>query len=287
MKQQRLYLALVLIAFVAFGCTKTPTETTITPATSTAITDSTVQASVAGQASSNVSTTMGEVSSMSTSLTSGSFTPKGLKSPPTNWTIGTDGWYMYTYGGYSEGDSFKLKFTPDIWASSPPYHKPGKIEYKYFWNNDTSYTGYTLLSRLYYYGMGQYHLLDTTATIVEGTWLFDYTHHVTATGYDMDFSYNWTCNYDNVSIAPGNDQMHFTYTSHWPFYNEANPTAGIQFTDLTGEMSLNSSGYGNLGTGDYAGWTATNGTVFVKYFIGSGGRYYTLLGDGFVAHHTW
>jgi hypothetical protein len=291
MKALKAILAVMIIALVAvsFGCSKKKTATEPeTPAgpTSVAI-PSAQQPAAASSAAGNVSTTMGQVGDMANSLTSGSFTPKGLKSPPAYWTLGSDGWYVYTYSGYSEGDSFKLKFTPDIWAGTQPYHRPGKVEYKWFWNRDTSYTGTTTQWRLYYYGMGQYHNLDTLATIVEGTWLYNFTYNIQSTGYNMNLSYGWHCNYDNVSIAQGNDQMHFTYTCHWPFVNEANPAAGIQYTDMTGEMSLNSSGYGNLGASDYAGWTATNGTIFVKYYIGASGRYYTLAGDGFVTHYTW
>jgi hypothetical protein len=285
----RSVLAIMVIGavVVSLGCSKKATEPVVTPAATTIAIPAAQQPAAAVTASGNVDMTMDQVGSMSSSLTSGSFTPKGLKAPPTNWTLGADSWYMYTYGGYTQGDSFKVKFTPDIWAGSQPYARPGKVEIKYFWNHDTSYTGYTLVSRLYYYGMGQYHLLDTLQTIVEGTWLYNYTHHVTTTAYDMNFSYGWNCSYHDVSIVSGNQSMHFTYTCHWPFYNDANPTAGIQYTDMTGEMSLNNLGYGNLGTGDYAGWTATNGTVFVKYYIGSGGRYYTLLSENWATNHTW
>jgi hypothetical protein len=293
MKQFKLYLVLVLIAFVAFGCSKSPTETpttTTTTPTTTAL-PTTQQTAAASVATTNITASINGVEDMASGLNTGSFSPKkGAKIPPTYWTAIADNWYLFSDTAFGYIDTIKVRFTPNIWASGPPYAKPTKIEYRYFWNQDTTYSGATCTNRLEYNGMAQ--RPDTTSIIVSGNYNYSYTYSYSSTVYSMNLSYLWSCTYDNVSTdRSSNKSGHYTYSCTYPFYDDANPAAGVSHTTLTGEMSFASNGDGNLGTaGDgYAGFCATNGTTFVKYYSLGTSRYYTLAGESFATPHafTW
>ena len=124
---------------------------------------------------------------------------------------------------------------------------------------------------------------------IQGHWNYGYNLKVTQSGYTFDYSYTWACNFDNVGIRTEGRPCHFTYSCTYPFYDPNNPTV-MSHTSLTGEISLDINGYGNLGADGYAGNTATNGTIFIKYYRAASGSYYTLLCDSptpWGQHHTW
>jgi len=291
MKQIKLYLVLVLIALVAFGCSKTPTSTDDTTTPTTTALPTTQQTAAATVATSNIDACMDGTDNMAGGLSSGSFSPsfkKSGKTPPdTFWTLGPDGWYYYSSDTYYYLDTVKVKFTPDIWASTSPYPQATKVEYKYYYDTTTTENGATLTSKLLYQGLCQ--RSDTLSVVVSGNYNYSYTYTYTSSVYSMDLSYLWNCTFDNVNATYEDKTGHFTYSCTYPFYDEANPTAGVSHTTLTGEMKFAANGDGDLGTaGDgYAGYCATEGTIFVKYYSLGASRYYTLLAESWATQHTW
>jgi hypothetical protein len=288
MKQFKMYLVLVLIAFVAFGCSKTPTETETTPAPTTTALPATQQTAAASVATTNATASIEGTDDMAGGLSSGNFSPsfkKGGKTPPdTFWTLGADGWYFYSNDNYYYLDTVKVKFTPDIWASAAPYPQATKVEYKYYYDTTTTNEGGTVTSKFLYTGLCQ--RADTLSLIVSGNYNYNYTYNINYTAYTMDLSYLWNFSFDNVNVTYSDQTGHYTWSCTYPFVNEATPTT-ISHTSLTGEMKFDANGYGNLGADGYAGWCATEGTIFVKYYSTSTEKYYTLAGDGFTAHITW
>ena len=60
------------------------------------------------------------------------------------------------------------------------------------------------------------------------------------------------------------------------------------YTDLTGEFKFAAKGAGDLGPdANQAGFMASNGTTFVKYYHDGTTGYYTLSKDGFTQHYPW
>lgn len=290
MKQLKLYLALVLIAFVAFGCSKTPTETPTDEPTTTAL-PTTQQAAAASVATTNIAASLSGVDNMAGGLSSGSYSiSKSGKTPPSSeWVSGTDGWYYYSDSLHYYIDTIKVKFTPDIWggANVAPYPQATKVEYKYFYDTTTTDGGATVNSKLLYQGLCQ--RTDTLSVVVSGNYNYSYTYTYTSSVYSMDLSYFWSCTFDNVNVTYADKSGHFTYSCTYPFYDVQNPTAGVSHTTLTGEMKFAANGDGDLGTaGDgYAGYCATEGTIFVKYYSLGTSRYYTLLAENWATQHTW
>jgi hypothetical protein len=289
MKQLKLILVLASIALAVFGCSKTPTENN-TAATTTAL-PSSHQTAAATVATNNIEACLDGTDNMAGGLSSGSFSiSKGGKTPPdSDWVLGSDGWYFYSDSLHYYIDTIKIRFTPDIWggANVAPYPQATKVEYKYFFDTTTTNQGVTVTSRLLYQGLCQ--RSDTSSVIVSGNYNYSYTYTYSSSVYSLDLSYLWNCSFDNVNVTYADKSGHFTYSCTYPFYDDANPTAGVSHTTLTGEMKFAANGDGNLGVGSdgYAGYCATEGTTFVKYYSLGTSRYYTLLVENWAVQHTW
>ena len=288
MKALRAILAVMIIALVAvsFGCSKKKaTEPVVTPPASTTVqipNTQSAQTSAASGATGQITSGITNMSSMASGMSSGSpFIPSkyaGKTPPDTSWHAYTGGWYYVSLGEGTFIDTLFVRFTPDIWGANPG----AKVtKYEYLMRGHGVENTTTINFNMD--GLCQY-MADTT--MIQGHWYYGYYFVLSQGGYTMDWSYLWHCNFDNVSIVSGNHSCHFTYTCTWPFVDPNNPTT-ISRTDLSGEIKLDASGYGSLGTSGYAGYCASNGVTFVKYYSTSGGRYYTLAWDNFVTHYTW
>ncbi len=284
MKALKSVLAILVISLlmVSVSCSKKKsTEPEATTSTTSAM-NSTQQQATAPLVASTASTSISQVSSLSTSMMSGSGF-KGGKTPPDTavWHL-INTWWCQVYNGTGYSDTIKVRFTPDIWTLyTYPYPSnvlpPQKLEYKYLYSG----TGY----HYYWDALVQFAGLDTHATTIEGHWNLGYY----GSYGNYSYSYVWNTNFDGVSRI--NHALHCTYSCTYPYSYGA---SGWINTDITGEYQQDASGYGNLGAGTdgYAGYSATNGTVFIKYYRASSGSpatYYTLLCDSpaWSVKHSW
>jgi hypothetical protein len=291
MKSLKTLLVLVAVCAVAvsFGCSKksTPTAAPVTPTTpTTAAVPTAQQPAVAASTTPMVTGSIGNIDNVAGCLGTGSF--KGGKNPPdTSWEYRNGWWYAKAGQHFESLDTFKLRFTPDIWAGSAvaPYPKPGQIEYAGYGHYDEVDSNMTMHMTVVYSALGKHvPITDTLSTIVEGNYGYVMHYTIAGSGYNFNLSYSWNVVFDNVSIASGNHSKHFTYTCDWPYISQT--TFAVVQTSLNGEFKLDAAGYGNLGTDYYAGFSATNGTPFVKYYYTPTGNYYTLLAESWGTHHS-
>jgi len=269
MKALKAILAVMIIALVAvsFGCSKKKTTEPVTTPTSTT---SALPASQTGVADAMVSQNSDMSSQMGTfsGMLSGN---KGAKSVPAHWYGPYNGWYYEYYPLDSTTNwtwRYEIRFTPDPWANVGV--DPTKIEWKYVFR-DTAYYQFT------YTGSVEYQNYPADTLHVKGYWRLamggQYVH------------YNWTYNFDNVSIVSGIYDGHYTFDFNYPYSYGAN---GMVYTHLTGEFKFAVDGTGNLGASNYGGYCASEGLTFVKFYYTSHGHgYYTLVGDGFVHQYPF
>ncbi|MDO9026323.1 MAG: hypothetical protein Q7U87_00425 [bacterium] len=276
MKQFKLYLVLVLIAFVAFGCSKTPTETTddagdtplTTPQQDTYAQNAQGSAldciDFAGSFSGGLEN-WAPVTSTSKSSFGTTFAPK---TAPVGWslysgtnsthfsTTATSGWYKYDSLAIPYANLY-VKFTNDVWAI------PTALVTRVDWElSGTDSSG------IMTYEYSAYVSRDSGATILNGGWyysvsaagttsyaLFTLTN-ITQTGWEgvtrtCSGSFNYKYNYAGSDLLTGS----FTFTS-------------------------------GAGTGTVSYMT----TEIARYvFNADGTAYYTLAGESFATPHafTW
>lgn len=261
-----LSLAVVMALSLAVGCSKKENPTT--PEITQNQLPANQQSAVADLGQSMALSAEGNVGFVS-GFMDGS---KGSKTPPDTCWHGPDaqGWYWMYFSGDTLTYLYKygLKFTPDIWASGPPYADPTKVEWKMVYQDTTTYN-------FWYYASCEYQSATDT-THVKGVW--EYHYSFSSGGYNL--GYNWVTNFDNVSIATGDHSGHYAYTCSYPTYG----TTGIIQVTLTGEFTFIADGSGTGNT--FAGGTEVVRYVF--YADGSSPRgYYQLASENWGTNHNF
>jgi hypothetical protein len=276
MKQLKMYLVLVLIAFVAFGCSKTPTET---PVEKTTTLTTTQQDGYAQSAKDDALACIDFTGSFSgglenwTPLTSASksanITYSASKAVPIGWSLlGTThsnyfnptantGWYKYDSLNVAYTNLY-VKFTNDIWAN--PAALVTRVDWE-FGGSDSS--------GIATYEYSAYATQDSGATVHNGSWYYDLHAAGSLVSYAL---FTWT----NVTHT-GWDGA--TRTCSGAFNYTFNSTGT---TTLTGSFTFTSG----AGTGTASYMT----TEVVRYvFNADGTAYYTLAGESFATPHafTW
>lgn len=268
MKQIKLYLALVMIALAAFGCSKdTPTETP-PPAADPAVTQQTYAAS-AGE---GMATACDAGISDFSGYLSGFKKTSGKADYDSTYWWGPDGsgWY-YLYwntSGIIYPDSagsdttnyswlWKIKFSPTVVA-------PDTVEW--YWTYSDTSTAY-----FEYHGKVMH---DYDALHIKGFWTWGV---YSPASYD----FTWSFTFDSVSIAANDYQGHYTLTcSNWPCYTGS----GYELGTLTGDYRFNVDG---SGTGSLS-LNSTEVVRYVFYAMSADTRgYYTLLAESWATQHSF
>jgi hypothetical protein len=275
MKHFKLYLALIMVALAAFGCSKTPTETTDDNNTGLTTSEQNVYAQSAQSSALDCIDFAGSFSGglenwtpITSTSKSGLGTTFAPKTAPLGWSLytGTNATYFATTAssGWYKYDSLAIpyanlyvKFTNDVWAN------PAVLVTRIDWElSGTDSTG-TMT-----YEYSAYASRDSGATIVNGGWyygvnaagtafyaLFTLTN-VTQTGWEgttrtCSGSFNYRYNYAASDLMTGS----FTFTS-----------------------------------GSGTGTVSYMSTEIARYvFNPDGTAYYTLAGENFATQHafTW
>ena len=267
MKHLKMYLVLVLIAFVAFGCSKdTPTETP-PPATDPAVTQQTYAAS-AGEGMATTCET--GISSFSGYLSGFKKTPGKADYDSTYWW-GPDGsgwYYLYwnttgiIYPDSAGSDTtaytylYKIRFDPTTAA-------PESVEW--YWTYKDTTTAYA-----------EYHgkvMHDYDALHLKGFWTWGV--------YSPVYDFVWSFTFDSVSTATSDYQGHYTFTcNNWPCYT----ATGSQLLNLTGNYLFNIDGSGT-------GTLYADGVEIVRYVFytmsDTTRGYYTLLAESWATQHSF
>lgn len=274
MKQFKLYLTLVLIVFVAFGCSKTPTETEETTPPLTTTQQDTYAQTAQGSAldcidfAGSFSGGLENWTPITTTSKSPTQPARFTKTAPVGWslyggtnsthfsTTASSGWYKYDSLAIPYA-SLYVKFTNDVWAN------PTVLVTRIDWElSGTDSAG------IMTYEYSAYVSRDSGAAVVNGGWyyglsaagtayyaLFTLTN-ITQTGWEgttrtCSGSFNYRYNYAGSDLLTGS----FTFTS-------------------------------GAGTGTVSYMT----TEIARYvFNADGTAYYTLAGENFATPHafTW
>ena len=264
MKQIKLYLALVMIALAAFGCSKTPTETpppTTTATTIPAAQEATVGDMAATQTLSGVEQVQGNMDMLSGgSISLTSSLGSGVKTPPdTSWHYdSTTNWWWYTY---SSEYRWGIHMMPDPWYGTDTLN-PDSVEFKYELVDTT-------FKWTWYYTIGW----QTKPNTVHGLWKYDFPYTVLG----VDYGYYWHLTFDNVGV---NDHSgHFAYTGTYPVLNGT----GYVMATITGEITLIADGSGD-------GTVSAGGVEFCRMhfnaYNASPRGYYTLLSESWATPHN-
>ncbi|MDP2808080.1 MAG: hypothetical protein Q8O74_08120 [bacterium] len=266
MKQVKLYLVLVLIAFVAFGCSKTPTETP-PPANTTP----TKETQVAQAADDLAFSCEGNIGTWDGYLTGSSWKKSGKDVVDTMWWgpdaqswyrayLGNAGW-IYSPSGDTTAYLYRwsLRFFPDVWATVAA-DKPDSLEWRWDYK-DTS------ASSSWYMKLGY----DYDTLHVKGLWEWRL-----ASG-TYNFAYIFT--FDSVSVSESDYQGNYTFScNYWP-YLTAN---GYAVGTLTGNYHFNVD---RTGTGS----VLLDGTELVRYVFydlaNTYDGYYTLASESWATNH--
>jgi len=267
MKQIKLYLALVMIALAAFGCSKTPTETpTPTPTATTipAAQEATVAGIAADQTLSGVEQVQGNMDMLSGgSISLTSRQDYEVKTPPdTSWHYdSTTQWWWQTF---SSQYRWGVHLMADPWYGPDTTVSPDSVELKYEWVDTTAYKW------TYYYTIGW----QTKPNTVHGLWKWDFPYEVLGVNY----GYYWHLTFDNVGV---NDHSgHFAYTGTYPVLSGT----GYVMAIITGEITLIADGSGD-------GTVSAGGVEFCRMHFNADGTvprgYYTLLSENWATQHTF
>lgn len=269
MKHLKLYLALVLIVFMAFGCSKIPTET-----------ENDKAALINNQAAAfSIATNSGSMFDFAGGFNSGltGWTPdtsptKAVKAPPDTLWIGpttynnyynntsTPGWYYYKF---SVSDTLStnagriwVKFTNDCWAT--PTQLPVTRVHWSFDDTVTSNNG-TLYLR---YAAYQSYVSLTDTIHFNGGW--HYTPTIVGVTLSWDFSWSDVSRY-------GWNTYPRTCSGTFNYAGEFGVTATFTFTN-----------------GNGTGSASYNSAVFADFVFNSDTTgYYTVTGDTTKHNFTW
>jgi hypothetical protein len=276
MKQFKSYMVMVLVAFVAFGCSKTPTET---PGDETTPLTTAQQDTYAQSAKDNTLDCIAFTGSFSGGLenwapiTSASKSTNNQyyasKTVPVGWSLlgathsnyfnptANTGWYKYDSLNVAYTNLY-VKFTNDIWAN--PSALVTRVDWEISGSDSSGITTYEYSA---------YATQDSGAAVHNGSWYYD----VTAAGSTVSYAlFTWT----NVTKT-GWDGA--TRTCSGSFNYTFNSTGT---TILTGSFTFTSG----TGTGTVSYMT----TEVARYvFNADGTAYYTLAGESFATPHafTW
>jgi hypothetical protein len=264
MKQFRLCLALAVVALAAFGCSKTPTEQTTTPANS-AVTQQTYAAST-GQGMADVCDN--GISDFSGYLSGFKKNPDKSVYDSSYWWGPYSGWYylywnntgiIYPDSAGSDTTTYtwlwRIKFTPSPVA-------PDTVEW--YWTYHDTTAAYFL-----YHGQIMH---DGDIQHIKGSWNYGI---YTPANYD----YTWSFTFDSVSVATNDYQGHYTFTcNYWPCVTGT----GYQLVTLTGDYRFNVDGSGT-------GTLYADGAEIVRYVFyamsASTRGYYTLAAESWGTQH--
>lgn len=269
MKQIKLYLALVMIALAAFGCSKdNPAETESTDNTTAATSQQTYTAEAGKDMASSCESGVGSFSGYLSGFKSNS--NKSVYDSTYWWGPDVTGWYYLYWNntGIIYPDSagsdttaytylYKIRFDPTTAA-------PESVEW--YWTYKDTTTAYFA-----YHGKVMH---DGDNLHIKGFWDFGVYS-------PLSYDYTWAFTFDSVSIATNDYQGHYTLTSNnWPCVT----STGVQLLTLTGDYRFNVDGSG-------AGSLALSGTEVVRYvFYAMSAEtrgYYTLLAESWATQHSF
>jgi len=209
-----------------------------------------------------------------------------LMSPPQFWAKQSDGWYKNLITG--DTLTVKVKFTPDIWASEPPYAHPDKFEY-YINCKDLTFSQNTLTIVMGWTNTFSLEYENTTKTSIKGTNNMNWKSILSGTNngsqINLDLSYIMSCNYDGVTVAADDKSAHMTFSASYPFVKDGE--TNVRRTNISGEYKRNASGVGSLSGSDQylLGEIKTNNVLFAKVYKTSTSKYYTLLSESWAIQH--
>ncbi|MBI4727829.1 hypothetical protein HY768_11545 [candidate division TA06 bacterium] len=269
MKQLKLYLALAMIALVAFGCSKDkPTEPPPTTTTTT-VTQQTSAASAGEDMASTCESGVGDFSGYLSGFKKAS--GKTVYDSTYWWGPDATGWY-YLYwnaiGGIVHPDSAGSDTTNYAWLWKINfYHKPDAPDsVEWYWTYSDTFAAY-----FSYHGKVMY---DHDGLHIKGFWTWGV---YTPASYD----FSWSFTFDSISTATNDYQGHYNFTcNNWPCYTGS----GYELVALTGDYRFNVDGSG-------AGSLSLNSTEVVRYVFyamsAATRGYYTLAAESWATQHSF
>jgi len=185
-----LLLAGMMISFTA--CSSDSSSEPTTPGVATAPIPNEHQATAAEQTADQVVSSLGQLESNVGMMSSGmGFPSKDSKTPPLHWSATGDGWYQYNYyygGGIDSNAVWKIRYTPDVWATTiPDYSTVTKFEYNFNNTWQEVEEGVTQNLGLIWDAACEYESTDRLT--VKGHNDFDFVLKMTSASYNMDMSF--------------------------------------------------------------------------------------------------
>lgn len=174
----------------------------------------------------------------------------------------SEGWYSYYFAYSSGSETFKIRWTPDIWADDTA--DTSKVEIVMI---DTIYADNSVLK---YEFSSQYESSAKTHVTGSMSMTIDYgAEHVV-----------WSLSWDNVSVDTEDYSGNYTGSGRWDM-----DTAGLDLTDISTEATLASDGSGT-GKGYYNGAEIARFT-FSPVVNDEQTVTYTLASENWSTQHTY
>lgn len=284
-----LLLAGMMISFTA--CSSDSSTEPTTPSVTTGPIPNEQQATVATQTSEQVSSSIAQLDGNINMMSSGmGFPSKDGKNPPLHWSAIGDGWYQYNYyygGGIDSNAVWKIRYTPDVWATTiPDYSTVTKFEYNL--NNTWQEVEDGVTQDLGFIWDAACEYENVERSSVKGHNDFDFVLKMTSAQYNMDMSFYWNMAYDGVSVNSTDRAAHFTMNSVWP-YGVSETTGQVLYSDLNSEFKFNAAGVGILDAADQylAGKCWSHGNLFIKFYYNGTNGWYTIAAQNFATQIIW